>query len=670
MELTGAAALVIGFLLCGGGVVAVATVGNVDWDEWLEDGNHHEDVKTSPDGYLFSVIHTDPQLNKLDHLYYSVTKLEIKDREGALVLLPGYGYEAQDVGVYGGLLIYRSNPDNPYAVPDHAFVIGAYAKDNVTYLSDSCVLEVQHIDATLRMSNDSIYSAERLFNDMTNSGAVRVVGEGKTVEEATDEGHVKGTVDWDSWLDEFHYEDVKSCPSGDLFSNVFTNPSLTSDGKYKSVTKLDIKNRNGPIVLIAGAHEDMGYEEREDGIYLYSISSPEDANLFLPGIKLNDSIAVISETNIYEIQHEGDTMEECLDSVYDAENFINWFMGNTIMAAGGSYLPMVGEVDWDAMIESGRLYEDIKTNSNGAKYSVIHANPIINYLDGKYYSVSKLEFKDATYPIVFAADAFPGVSCKVVDGGLMISESGDESSAYVFIPGITSSSGIIVLSDNNVLEVQHIDGNYETSKASILAAESMLNSLVECGAISLMDGSDPKNIAGEMDWDELRSSGLLNEDYKENGEGKQYSIVHVNPQLNISDESFYSVTKLEFRSSGFVVLVPEHFEYIGVAETNEGLYLYDKNDPDSKHVTIEGAERIDNGVFRLSSSSIVEVQHIDRTLNSALASVSAAESLFNSFTECGAITVVDSVDDIDWSKWGSHDEQDQGNQNQRQNGEG
>lgn len=81
--------IIVATILVGGGgtAVAVATVGNVDWDEWHLFGNHHEDVKHNQAGIAFSVIHTDPQYNEEDGMYYAVTKLQAYDVSGKMVLI-------------------------------------------------------------------------------------------------------------------------------------------------------------------------------------------------------------------------------------------------------------------------------------------------------------------------------------------------------------------------------------------------------------------------------------------------------------------------------------------------------------------------------------------------------------------------------------------------------
>ena len=80
--------LVVTLLVGGGGTaVAVATVGNVDWDLWHQSEYHYEDKKGNMAGIPFSVIHTDPQYNEEDGMYYAVTKLEAFNVSGKMVLI-------------------------------------------------------------------------------------------------------------------------------------------------------------------------------------------------------------------------------------------------------------------------------------------------------------------------------------------------------------------------------------------------------------------------------------------------------------------------------------------------------------------------------------------------------------------------------------------------------
>lgn len=84
--------VVVALLVGGGGTaVAVATVGNVDWDEWQLFGNHHEDTKRNQVGFKYSVIHTDPEYNSEDGMYYAVTKLQVYEVSGKMILIKPTG---------------------------------------------------------------------------------------------------------------------------------------------------------------------------------------------------------------------------------------------------------------------------------------------------------------------------------------------------------------------------------------------------------------------------------------------------------------------------------------------------------------------------------------------------------------------------------------------------
>ena len=112
--------LLIALVVLGGGVAAgaVATVGNVDWNAWHYTGNHQEDMKDNMFGYRFSVIHTDPQLNEIDGLYYAVSKLQIHNGKGDMVLLlTGASDEKIDYQfVPGGIVI--SSKSKSFLNPD------------------------------------------------------------------------------------------------------------------------------------------------------------------------------------------------------------------------------------------------------------------------------------------------------------------------------------------------------------------------------------------------------------------------------------------------------------------------------------------------------------------------------------------------------------------------
>ncbi len=87
MILTGKSiAIIIGVVVVGGGATGVAIAGEVDWDNWLNFGNHQIDNKYNPFGDRFSVIHTDPAYNEEDGMYYAVTKCEISNRSGQFAI--------------------------------------------------------------------------------------------------------------------------------------------------------------------------------------------------------------------------------------------------------------------------------------------------------------------------------------------------------------------------------------------------------------------------------------------------------------------------------------------------------------------------------------------------------------------------------------------------------
>lgn len=107
--------IVVALLVGGGGTaVAVATVGNVDWDQWHLFGNHNEDLKRNCIGVNFSVIHTDPGYNEEDGMYYAVSKIQAYYVEGSMVLYnPTNDQIVQYVDTPEGILVTvnKGHPD-------------------------------------------------------------------------------------------------------------------------------------------------------------------------------------------------------------------------------------------------------------------------------------------------------------------------------------------------------------------------------------------------------------------------------------------------------------------------------------------------------------------------------------------------------------------------------
>ena len=121
-------AVIVLMVLGGGTAATVATVGNVDWDAWHQQSHHYEHIKYNSIGYKFSNIHTDPELNEEDGLYYSVTKLQIHNKEGKMVFIPSLshtGNERCEV-VEGGTVVYSKFERDGTVRECQTFFPGAY----------------------------------------------------------------------------------------------------------------------------------------------------------------------------------------------------------------------------------------------------------------------------------------------------------------------------------------------------------------------------------------------------------------------------------------------------------------------------------------------------------------------------------------------------------------
>lgn len=112
-------AVIVLMVLGGGTAATVATVGNVDWDAWHLQSHHHEDMHYNGLGYRFSNIHTDPELNEEDGLYYSVTKLEIHNQDGMMVLIPSLSSGSLDYEIVDdGIIVYSKFGSDNDAIRD------------------------------------------------------------------------------------------------------------------------------------------------------------------------------------------------------------------------------------------------------------------------------------------------------------------------------------------------------------------------------------------------------------------------------------------------------------------------------------------------------------------------------------------------------------------------
>jgi len=229
MILSGKAiAIIIGVVTIGGGAAGIALVGEVDWDEWLTFGNHHEDNKYNNQGDRFSVIHTDPGYNKEDGMYYAVSKCEISNREGRFGIMVSNGGNASveevdegfEVTCNGRTVLFTEGSLEKHTIDRYAGIHGEYQKEmierygiewedgynfdirlktdrhgstyqlylnkrgehtlidddfdyrkttmvaDILFVSDDSKVEIQHISPSVEACLDEIYYTEKFLNDV------------------------------------------------------------------------------------------------------------------------------------------------------------------------------------------------------------------------------------------------------------------------------------------------------------------------------------------------------------------------------------------------------------------------------------------------------------------------------------------------------------------------
>ncbi len=143
-------------------------------------------MKDNGVGYRFSNIHADPMLNEEDGLYYPVTKLEIHNKDGNMVLIPSlYGHgRIRCETVDGGTIVYstRQHEDGD-TVDCQAFFPGAYLQGmtvttNAKYDGDTDLNRELHEKYGIQDDADFLikyHYKEDVFHLCVNDGSGEVV---------------------------------------------------------------------------------------------------------------------------------------------------------------------------------------------------------------------------------------------------------------------------------------------------------------------------------------------------------------------------------------------------------------------------------------------------------------------------------------------------------------
>ncbi len=173
-----------------------------------------------------------------------------------------------------------------------------------------------------------------------------------------------GQVDWDAYFsDDSHHIGYKTNSLGQIYSVIHTDPAQDDekkDGYYYAVTRYLVQNSQG--VLVMKTADRLVAEPTDNGLnFKLTFDHKQEVvteSLSIPGAKLipygsnpyefqmtQDFYAVGFEDvdnklpedkgNEIQLQHKSKTVEECLDSIYAAERFLNAVSENGMLYLAG-----------------------------------------------------------------------------------------------------------------------------------------------------------------------------------------------------------------------------------------------------------------------------------------------------------------------------------------------
>ena len=600
-------------LLGGGGAVAGAVyVGEVDWDAYFSDANHHIDHNKSPLGYTYSVIHVDPTLAD-DGQYYSVTKCEIYEGIGSLAIVEGCAVEKVDGGIIFSIGEGRDS---------QIFVTGAHVQkidDTECYvISESNKIEIQHIEKTEQDCIDVINSAEVFFNtaikrnylvpaDAITSGRLASYvpgGSGGSLQwnpklvdidlhqltpvSPGNSNKINTDINWEEYFsDAYHFIDYKHDLDGNTWSNIHTDPEVGKDGKYYSVTRLEFRDCQGSIVISSACTA----EKHATG-YIFSLEGCEEPYaMFIPDVKTvqygDDTYYVISNTSTLKILSGGKTIEECNTMIYYSTHFMNLAVEWGILKLvkpGVDYSSVVwGNPErqkdiWDGVDEpdEGWSIRSSATYKDGAEYKAvirIKANDSGDSLkiDGGCEAVEN--GSGYTFNICGVSLSLPNVRAETIDGKLMY-----------------------ILSDTNVVEIIIVGSTQDECRQKTDTVQNAINTAVESSIICQSLEPTEKLLDDDEDSQEFEvedeTEGWSNKNPGVHKKGSvYYSFVRV--KCNDSEESLKIDGSCEavqgeggytFTINGFSLFIPGAY-----AETVEGKSYYVISTTNTIQVPIEAS---------------------------------------------------------------------------------
>ncbi len=106
-----------------------------------------------------------------------------------------------------------------------------------------------------------------------------------------------GMVDWDDYFsDDEHHIDYRFDSAGNTFSVIHTDPGVDSHMEYHAVSKLEIYNRQGMLLIEEGTVT----AEAKDGGYIFRNPNEPNRSIFLPDARLEEmTVSVYMDLNRY-----------------------------------------------------------------------------------------------------------------------------------------------------------------------------------------------------------------------------------------------------------------------------------------------------------------------------------------------------------------------------------
>ena len=606
--------LLIALVVLGGGVAAgaVATVGNVDWDAWHHTGNHQEDMKDNMFGYRFSVIHTDPQLNEIDGLYYAVSKLQIHNGKGDMVLLlTGASDEKIDYQfVPGGIVISSKsksflNPDSlewsteckaffPHTMLERMTVT---TYDNISpgtdYYNELCekynlskalFYVSSHFTGGLKYHLHNKCDSDKVIDQDFNYRMVPITAYGIRLssDDYLEVQHIDHTVD----------ESLASIYSAENLLNYLMNKG--------NIRMVDSVNNAFPVLDVVWdpwQKEATGGQNNNYGKQsAYSIDHTSPL--------LDDGDGKYHAVSKLQIRGSDGQMVLLSGIATKDINFDITDEGILISRNGQHIIDGVPK-ECKAFFPGVRMQEMVVTTFADMSPGTDYYNELC-----ERYNLSDVSF---SYRCVLDYDGKRIISLYAADiqynknGGFShtVNERQIDDNFDYRMESITVYG--ILLSGTQTLEIQHIGDTAEDCLAKTESANNLLQVLTSRMYVRIVDSVTTVSTIDNDKWNEWKDKLYEKEDNKKEDNKKhndehfsplgfRYSITHSNPELNDSDGKYYATSKLEVSSheGRMIVIIDGYSESVydevdGVLTLSRGDQHTTDGDVAGCKVTIPGA---------------------------------------------------------------------------------